>query len=194
MVFSCGLIEHFSSFYYRMFAFITLIPIVETVLFCTTIGKDPQDLHIAVVNDELNFTDLCPPIKGCDYNLLSCQYLNSLKEYPMILVSMYPLLSECKIVVHGCEAWSFTLREERRLMVFENMILRQRCGPKRDANGEWRRLHNEKLHSLYHSPNVVRLIKSRRLRWAGHVARMEESRSAFKMLTGKPTERDLGEA
>ena len=56
----------------------------------------------------------------------------------------------------------------------------------RDENGEWTRLHNEELHSLYHSPNIVRLIKSIRLRWAGHVARIEEGRSAFKILTGKP--------
>ena len=56
---------------------------------------------------------------------------------------------------------------------------------------KWRRLHNEELHSLYRSPNIVRVIKSRRLRWAGHVARMEESRSAFKILTGKPTEKRL---
>ena len=66
-------------------------------------------------------------------------------------------------------------------------------GPKRDDNGEWRRLHNEELHSLYRSPNIVRVIKSRRLRWIGHVARMEEDRSAFKILTGKPTgKRPLG--
>ena len=66
-------------------------------------------------------------------------------------------------------------------------------GPKRDENGEWRRLHNEELHSLYRSPNMIRVIKSRRLRWAGHVARMEEGRSAFKILTGKPTgKRSLG--
>ena len=57
--------------------------------------------------------------------------------------------------------------------------------PERDENGEWRRLHNEELNSLYRSPNIVRAIKSRRLRWAGHVARMEEGRSAFKILTGK---------
>ena len=56
-----------------------------------------------------------------------------------------------------------------------------------DENGEWRRLYNEKFHSLYHSPNMVRVIKSRRLRWGEYVARMEEGRSAFKMLTGKPT-------
>ena len=69
-------------------------------------------------------------------------------------------------------------------------------GPKRDENWEWRRLHNEDLHSFYRSPNIVRVIKSRRLRWAGHVARMEEGRSAFKIVTGKPTgkrERGIGD-
>ena len=91
------------------------------------------------------------------------------------------------VVLYGCETWSLTLREESRLRVFENRILRRIFGPKRDENGEWRRLHNEELRSLYRSPNIVRVIKSRRLRWAGHVTRMEEGRSAFKILTGKPT-------
>ena len=72
-------------------------------------------------------------------------------------------------------------------MVFENRILRQIFEPKRDENGEWRRCYNDELHSLYRSPNIVRVIKSRRLRWAGHVARMEEGTSVFKILTGKPT-------
>ena len=76
--------------------------------------------------------------------------------------------------------------------VFENRILRRIFGPKRNENGECRRLNNEELHR-YRSPNIVRVIKSRRLRWAGHVARMEEGRSAFKILTGKPTgKRSLG--
>ena len=95
----------------------------------------------------------------------------------------------------GCETWSLTLREERRLRVFENRVLRQIFGPKRDENGEWRKLHNEKLHSLYRSPNIVRVIKSRRLRWAGHLARIKEGRSAFKILTGKLTgKRTFGES
>ena len=87
--------------------------------------------------------------------------------------------------------WSLILREECRLRVFEKRILRRIFGPKRDENGGWRRLHNEELHSLYRSPNIVRVIKSRRLRWAGHVARTEEDRSAFKILTGKPTGKRL---
>ena len=68
----------------------------------------------------------------------------------------------------------------------ENRILRPIFGPKRDVNEEWTRHHNEKLHSLYRSPNVVKVIKSRRLTCAGHVPRIEESRSPFKILTGKP--------
>ena len=97
------------------------------------------------------------------------------------------------VVLYGCETWSLTLREECRLRVFENRILRRIFGPKRDENGEWRRIHNEELHRLYRSPNIVRVIKSIRLRWAGHVARMEEGRSAFKMLTGTPAgKRPLG--
>ena len=95
------------------------------------------------------------------------------------------------VVLYGFETWSLILREECRLRVFENRILRRIFGTKRDENGEWRRLHNEELHSLYHSPNTVRVIKSRRLRWAGHVARMEEGRSAFKILTGRPTGKRL---
>ena len=78
------------------------------------------------------------------------------------------------VVLYGCETWSLTLREESRLRVFENRILSRVFGPKRDENGEWRRLHNEELHNLYRSTNIVRVIKSRRLRWAGHVARMEK--------------------
>ena len=70
------------------------------------------------------------------------------------------------------------LREECRLKIFENRIPRRIFGPKRDENSEWRSLYNEELHSLYRSPNIVRVVKSGRLRWAEHVARMEEGSSA----------------
>jgi hypothetical protein len=82
-------------------------------------------------------------------------------------------------VLYACATWSLTLRKE-----FENWALRRIFRPKRDEDGEWRRLQNEKLHNLYRFLNIVRVIKSRRLRWAGYVARMEEGRSAFKILTG----------
>ena len=81
------------------------------------------------------------------------------------------------VVLYGCETWSLTLREERKLRVFENMVFRRIFGPRRDeVMGEWRRLHNGELNNLYSSPNIVRMIKSRGMRWAGHVARMCEER------------------
>jgi len=84
------------------------------------------------------------------------------------------------IVLYGCETWSLTLREEKKLRVFENMVLRKIFGPRGDeVTGEWSRLHNEELNDLYSSPNIVRVIKSRRMRWAGHVARMGEERGCI---------------
>jgi hypothetical protein len=91
------------------------------------------------------------------------------------------------VVLYGCETWSLTLREEHRVRVFENRVLRRIFGPKRDeVTGTWRKLHNEELHGLYSSPSIVRVIKAKRMRWAGHVARMGEVRGAYNILVGRP--------
>jgi hypothetical protein len=84
------------------------------------------------------------------------------------------------------------LREERRLRVFENRVLRSAFRPKRDeVTGEWRKLHNEELNDLYSLPNIVRVVKPRRMRWAGHVARMGEDSGVHRVLVGKPEEERL---
>ena len=89
--------------------------------------------------------------------------------------------------VYWCETWSLTLRDERRLRVFENRLLRRIFGPKRDeVIGEWRKLHNEEFNNLYCSHNIARVIKSRGMRWTGHVARMGERKGVFRVLVGKP--------
>jgi hypothetical protein len=91
------------------------------------------------------------------------------------------------VVFYGCETWSLILREERRLRVFENRVLRKVFGPKRDeVTGEWRKLHNKELNDLYFSPNIFRAINSRRMRWAGHVARIGERRGVNRVLVGRP--------
>jgi hypothetical protein len=96
-------------------------------------------------------------------------------------------------VLYGCETWSLTSREEHRLRVFENRVLRRIFGPKREEDGSWRKLHNDELHGLYSSPNIVRVIKSRRMRWARHVTRMGEGKCVNRVLVGRPErKRPLG--
>jgi hypothetical protein len=98
------------------------------------------------------------------------------------------------VIFYGCETWSLTLREEHRLRVFENRVLKRIFGPKRDQiTGEWRKLHSGELHNLYSSPDITRQIKSRIMRWAGHVARIGEGRNVYWVLVGKPEgKRPLG--
>jgi hypothetical protein len=96
-------------------------------------------------------------------------------------------------VLYGCKTWSLTLREEHRLRVFENRVLRRTFGPKREEDGSWRKLHNDELHRPYSSPNIFRVIKSRRMRWAGHVAHMGEGKGVYRVLAGRPKDkRPLG--
>jgi hypothetical protein len=90
------------------------------------------------------------------------------------------------VILYGCETWSLTLRDERRMKVFENRVPRRVFGPKRDeVTGKWRELHNEELSDLYSLPNIVWVVKSRRMRWARHVARMGEGRGVHRVLVGE---------
>jgi len=100
-------------------------------------------------------------------NLLSSRLLSKNLKIKIYRTIILP------VDLYGCETWSLTLWEERKLRVFENMVLRRIFGPRRDkVTGEWRRRYNEELNALYSSPNIVRVIKLRRMRWAGHVACM----------------------
>jgi hypothetical protein len=91
------------------------------------------------------------------------------------------------VVLYGCETRSLALREEHRLRVFKNRVLRRIFGPKRDeVTGKWRKLHNGELHNLYSSPDIIRQIKLRRMKWAGHVERMGERTNLYRVLMGKP--------
>jgi len=96
--------------------------------------------------------------------------------------------------LYECETWSFLLGEEPKLRVFENRVLREIFRPKRkEVTGEWRKVHNKELNDLYSSPNIVRVIKSRRMRWAGRVTRMGERNGVYRVLVRKPEgKRPLG--
>jgi hypothetical protein len=98
------------------------------------------------------------------------------------------------MVLYGCETWSLTLRKDHRLRVFESRVLRRISEPKRvEVTGGSGKLHNEKLHNLHPSPSIIRIIKSRMMRWVWHVARMGEKRSMHRLLVGTPVgKRPLG--
>jgi len=117
------------------------------------------------------------------YSLLSNNI--KIKIYRTILLA---------VVLYGCETWSLTLREGHRLRLSDNRVLRRMLGPTRDeVTGEWRKLHNEELNDLDSSPNIFRVIKQRRMREAGHVARMGARKGVYRVLVGRPEgRRSLG--
>jgi hypothetical protein len=98
------------------------------------------------------------------------------------------------VVIYGCETWSLIVREEHKVRVFENRVLRRIFEPKKDGvTGRWRKLHNEGLHNLCSSPSIIRIIKSRRMRWAGLAVRMVEKRNVYRLLVRNPEgKRPLG--
>jgi hypothetical protein len=127
-----------------------------------------------------------------------CHFLALLGAHPILHISrirvkIYGTII-LPVVLYGCETWSLILCEERELRVFENRVLRRIFGPKRDeVTGEWRKLHKEELHDLYTSPNIMWVIKPRRMRWVGHVACVGEERGMYRVLVGKPEgKRPLG--
>jgi len=121
-------------------------------------------------------------------NLLSSRLLSKNLKLKICRTIILPF------VQYGCETWSLTLREERRLRVFENRVLRRVFGPKRDeVTGEWRKLHNEELMYLYSLPIIVRVVKPRRMRWAGHVAIMGEDRGLHRVLVGTGGKETIGD-
>jgi hypothetical protein len=98
------------------------------------------------------------------------------------------------LVSYGCETWSLTLREEHRLRMFLRTVLRKIFGPKRDeVIRGWRKLHNEELHNMHSSSNIIRIMKSKSMRWAGHIAHMGGKRKGYRVSVGKPEgKRPLG--
>jgi hypothetical protein len=119
-------------------------------------------------------------------NLLSSRHIKKLK------IKIYKTVI-LPVMLYGCETWSLTLREEHRLRIFENRVLRKILGTETEEDGSWRKLHNDELHGLYSSQNIVRVIKSRRMRWAGHVALMGEGRGVTGFWLGDPKGRDRWE-
>jgi hypothetical protein len=100
-------------------------------------------------------------------------------------IRIYQTIILC-VVLYGHETWSLTLKEECRLRVFENSVLRRIFGPKRvEVIGGWRKLHNEEFHNLYSSPSIIRIIRPRIMRWSGHVAQIGEKRNEYRLLVGK---------
>jgi hypothetical protein len=130
-----------------------------------TTPKNKNDIHDEI-KSRLN------SVNACYYSVQNL--LSSLLTSKNLKIKIYKIVI-LPVVLYGCETWSLTLGEEHRLRVFEKRMLKI-FGPKREMDASWRKLHNDELHSLYLSPNIVRVIKSRRMRWAGHVARMGEGR------------------
>jgi hypothetical protein len=122
--------------------------------------------------------------KACCHSVQNILFSRLISKHKKIKIYRTIILP---VILNECESWSLTLRVQPRLRLFENRILRRIFGPKGDGvTGEWRKLHNEKLTDLSASPNLNQMIKSIKMRWACHVARLRESRNSYWILVGKP--------
>ncbi|KAJ4449162.1 hypothetical protein ANN_00558 [Periplaneta americana] len=165
------------------------------------LGENPQTIreNTGILLEASKEIDL---VVGCQATRISSPHLNASSHYSGAGVVLTFIIQgdsggkddTLRGDIPGCETCTLNLGEEHRLRAFENKVLRKIFGAKRDEIiGEWRKLHNTELHALYSSPDIIRNIKSRRLRWARYVARMGESKNAYRVLVGSPEgKRPLG--
>jgi hypothetical protein len=157
---------------------------VEKFKYLGTTLTDQNCMH-EEINNRLHSGNTC---YHSVQSLLSSRLLSSNLKVKIYKTIILP------VVLYGCKIWSVTLTKDHRLRVFENRVLKRIFGPKRDeVTGEWRKLHCEELYNFHSSPDNIRQNKSRRMRWAGHVARMGGRRNLYRVLVGKPEgKRPLG--
>jgi hypothetical protein len=159
-----------------LYAFNRYFQDVATFKYVGTTLTDQNCMHDEIKGRLISRNTCCHSVQS----LLSSHQLSSKVRVKIYKTIILP------VVLYGCETWSLTLREEHRLRVFENRVLRRIFGPKRDeVTGEWRNMHSGELHNSYSSPDIIRQIKSRRMRWVGHVARTGEGRNVYRVLVGK---------
>jgi hypothetical protein len=173
-------IPTYVSIHKEIFAFNNLTVVVKRLVVRCTAGRFSICSHVGVeeIKSRLKSGNA---FYHSVQNLLSSSLLSKNLKIKIYRTIILP------VVLYVYEIWSLTLREARRLSVFKNRMLSGIFGPRRDeVTGKWRKLHNEELNNLYSSSSIVRVIKSRRMTWAGHVAHMGESRGMYRVLVGKP--------
>ena len=150
---------------------------MEQFRYLATTLTNPNSVHEEIKTRLKSWTAYYHSVQNLLFSSLPSKNI-MIKTFRSVILSL---------VLYGCETWSFTLREEHRLMVFESMVLRKIFGSKRvEVRGHWRRLHKDGLYALYSSTNIIRVIKSRRVIWAGTFSMYGDRRGAYRVLVGRP--------